>query len=283
MILNEVRIKSKEIAKKYNITVFEALQRFMFERILERISVSQYKNNFILKGGILLSAMMGIENRTTKDIDTTIKGIDISKENMLEILNEILNINLNDGVKFDIINIKNIREEDVYGGSRYDIVCHYGEMKINLSIDISTGDIITPRVLKYGYNLIFENRKIFISSYNLETILSKKIETILRRGKNNSRMKDFYDVYFFITNFLNDIDIKLLNKAIKNTFQNRKANNLLSDYNQILNGMLNSELLQITWKRYQIRYNYAKDIEINSIIVKLKEFLSEIIEVPEFS
>lgn len=117
MILNEVRIKSKEIAKKYNITVFEALQRFMFERILERISVSQYKNNFILKGGILLSAMMGIENRTTKDIDTTIKGIDISKENMLEILNEILNINLNDGVKFDIINIKNIREEDVYGGS----------------------------------------------------------------------------------------------------------------------------------------------------------------------
>ena len=96
-------------------------------------------------------------------------------------------------------------------------------------------------------------------------------------------MKDFYDVYFFITNFLNDIDIKLLNKAIKNTFQNRKANNLLSDYNQILSGMLNSELLQITWKRYQIRYNYAKDIEINSIIVKLKEFLSKIIEVPEFS
>ena len=158
-----IQTKAKEIAKKHNIDYYEALQRFMFERILERISFSNYNENFILKGGLLLSAMFGIDNRTTKDMDTTITGLDISKEKMIEILESILNIDLNDGVKFYIDNITEIREEDKYGGNKYHIIGKIGNLKINLEIDISTGDKITPRKLKYKYPLLFSEKYVLDS------------------------------------------------------------------------------------------------------------------------
>lgn len=141
----DIKEKAKIIEKNYNLNHYEALQRYMFERILERISVSKYQDNFILKGGLLLSAMFGIDNRTTKDIDTTIIGIDIAKEKMIKVLNQILSINLNDGVKFDVIDVTDIREEDEYGGNKYHIVGRKDNLKINLEIDISTGDEVTPR------------------------------------------------------------------------------------------------------------------------------------------
>ena len=141
----DIKEKAKIIGKNYNLNHYEALQRYMFERILERISVSKYQDNFILKGGLLLSAMFGIDNRTTKDIDTTIIGIDIAKEKTIKVLNQILSINLNDGVKFDVIDVTDIREEDEYGGNKYHIVGRKDNLKINLEIDISTGDEVTPR------------------------------------------------------------------------------------------------------------------------------------------
>ena len=128
--------KVKELEKKYNFNHYEALQRFMFERILERISVSKYRDNFILKGGLLLAAMFGVENRTTKDMDTTIKGVDISKGKMIKILNEILSIDLKDGAKFDIVSITDIRQEDEYGGNKYHITGRVNNTKVNLEIDI---------------------------------------------------------------------------------------------------------------------------------------------------
>lgn len=276
MNLNEVRVKSKEIAKTYNISVHESLQRFMFERILERISISQYQDNFILKGGVLLSAIMGVQNRTTRDIDTTIKGIDISSNNMIKILKEILSIDLHDGVKFYINDTKDIRKTDKYGGYRYQLLGYYGEMKINLSIDISTGDAITPRELKYGYKLTFEDRIILINCYNLETILAEKFETILRRGKNNSRMKDFYDVYYFLTKLSDNIDKIILRKAIINTFKRRNSMKLLNDYLQILEDMKDTQILHLIWNRYQNKYSYAKDINFDVIILVIMEFLNDL-------
>ena len=171
----------------------------MFERVLERISVSRYQDNFILKGGLLLSAMFGIDNRMTKDMDATITGIDVSKDKMLKVLNEILSINLKDSVKFDVVDITDIREDDEYGGNKYHIVDKLQSLKVNLEIDISTGDKVTPRELKYSYPLIFEDRTIKISSYNIKIILAEKIETLLRRETFNSRIKNFYDIYYFLT------------------------------------------------------------------------------------
>lgn len=169
-----IKEKAKEIEKQHNLSYYEVLQRFMFERILERISVSKYNDNFILKGGLLLTAMFGVDNRTTKDMDTTIIGIDVSKNKMVKVLNEILSIDLKDRVKFDVVDITDIREEDEYGGNKYYIVGRIEDTKVNLEIDISTGDKVTPRELKYKYPLTFEDRSIMINSYNIETILSER-------------------------------------------------------------------------------------------------------------
>lgn len=270
--------KSKTLAKEHNLTQLELYQRFMFERILERISVSKYNENFILKGGLLLSAMFGIESRTTKDMDTTIHGIDISKEKMVEVLNEILLIDLKDGVKFEVVHISDIREEDEYGGNKYQLVGKLENLKVNLEIDVSTGDKVTPKQLKFEYQSIFEDKKILIDSYNIETILAEKIETILRRGQYNARMKDYYDVYYFLTKLKNEIKINIFKEALKNTVTQRESAEYLKDYNEILDGILSYERINTYWSNYKSKNKYADNIEFKDIIGKLREFIKVIMK-----
>lgn len=266
----------KDVENKHNLSYFEVLQRFMFERVLERISVSKYRDNFILKGGLLLSAMFGIDNRMTKDIDASITGINVSKDDMLIVLNEILLIDLKDGVKFEVLNITNIRDDDEYGGNKYHIVGKFQNLKVNFEIDISTGDTITPRKLKYKYPLIFENKEITICSYNIETILAEKIETILRRGIFNSRMKDFYDVYFFLTELKSEINLQILKDAINNTFVKRNSLEYLSDYKQILTAIKCNDKIKKIWDIYKSKYKYANNININEIIIILNKMINQL-------
>lgn len=271
-----IKEKAKEIEKQHNLSYYEVLQRFMFERILERISVSKYNDNFILKGGLLLTAMFGVDNRTTKDMDTIIIGIDVSKNKMVKVLNEILSIDLKDRVKFDVVDITDIREEDEYGGNKYYIVGRIEDTKVNLEIDISTGDKVTPRELKYKYPLTFEDRSIMINSYNIETILSEKIETVLRRGTFNSRMKDYYDIYFFLTKLKECIDVNILKLAIETTFNKRKSFSYLNDYKQILETIKNSERTKKIWNTYSKKYKYARDIKFDNILDILELFIDEL-------
>lgn len=274
--ITDIKRLAKEIENKYDLNYYEILQRYMFERVLERISVSKYQDNFILKGGLLLSAMFGIGNRMTKDIDTTITGIDVSKDKMLKILNEILSINLKDGVKFDVVAITDIREDDEYGGNKYHIVGKLQSLKVNLEIDISTGDKVTPRELKYKYPLIFEDRTIMISSYNIETILAEKIETVLRRGVFNSRMKDFYDIYYFLTKLRKEININILKEAVDNTFTKRDSFEYLNDYEQIIDSIIGNERLEKLWNIYSNKYKYANGIDITEILNLLKDIIKEL-------
>ena len=276
MVNSNFLIKTKELEEKYNLDHYEVLQRFMFERILERISVSKYQGNFILKGGLLLSAMFGALNRTTKDMDTLITGIDISKSKMIKVLNEILSIDLGDGVQFSVINITDIREEDEYGGNKYHITSRVNNIKINLEIDISTGDKVTPRNLKFKYPLLFEDRSILINSYNLESILSEKIETVLRRGKYNSRMKDYYDIYFILSKLKKDIDMKVLKEALKNTFNKRESFDYLKDYEKIVETIKNDDRIKSLWIIYSNKNKYANNIDINNIIVLFSKFMDEL-------
>lgn len=276
MVEEVIKLKAKELEDKYNLNYYESLQRFMFERILERISVSKYQDNFILKGGLLLAAMFGVENRTTKDMDTTITGIDISKDKMVNVLNEILSIDLNDGVKFDIVSITDIREEDDYGGNKYHITGRVNSTKVNLEIDISTGDKVTPKELKFKYHLLFEDRSILINSYNIETILAEKIETVLRRGKYNSRMKDYYDIYFFLTKLRNEIDINILKDAIDNTFTKRDSFEYLNDYSEIIKSIIDSDRIKTNWKSYSKKNSYANKLEVNQIMFLLNDFIKEL-------
>lgn len=277
-MVNIIDIKrlAKEIEKIYDLNYYEILQRYMFERILERISTSEYQDNFILKGGLLLSAMFGVENRMTKDMDATITGIDVSKDKMLKVLNDILSIDLKDGIKFEVVNITDIREEDEYGGNKYHIVGKLQSLKVNLEIDISTGDKVTPKELKYKYPLLFEDRTIMISSYNIETMLAEKIETVLRRGVFNSRMKDFYDIYYFLTKLKKEIDMSLLKKAMDNTFTKRDSYEYLNDYEQIIDSIVGNERLGKLWDIYSNKYKYANGIDINEILSLLKDIIKEL-------
>ena len=263
--------KSKQIARDNNLTQLEVYQRFMFERILERISVSGYRDNFILKGGLLLSAMLGIESRTTRDMDVTIKGIDVSKEKMVNVLNQILSIDLEDGVKFKIINITDIREDDEYGGNKYHIIGKLDNLKVKLEIDISTGDEVTPRELKFEYISIFDNKKIIIDSYNIETILAEKIETILRKGKYNARMKDYYDLYYFVTYKWNDIDKATLEVAVDTTLKHRKSKKYLDKYNEIILNLSNDKNLLERWNKYRKEHTYAKEVEFEDTIKAIEK------------
>ena len=276
MVEEKIKLKVQELEDKYNLNYYESLQRFMFERILERISVSEYQDNFILKGGLLLAAMFGVENRTTKDMDTTITGIDISKDQMVNVLNKILSIDLNDEVKFDIVSVTDIREEDEYGGNKYHITGRVNSTKVNLEIDISTGDKVTPKELKFKYPLLFEDRSILINSYNVETILAEKIETVLRRGKYNSRMKDYYDVYFFLTKLRNEININILKDAINNTFTKRDSFEYLNDYREIIKSIIDSERIKTNWKSYSKKNSYAKNLEVDHIMILLNNFIKEL-------
>ncbi len=275
MNYKELNDKAREIEKNTGLQHLEIFQRFMFERILERISKSNYNENFILKGGLLLSAMFGINNRSTRDMDISIKGIDVSKEKMLETLNQILSMDLNDGVKFEVVKITDIREDDEYGENKYHLVGKLENLKVNLEIDISTGDEITPRQLKYAYSSIFEDKNILIDSYNIETILSEKIETILRRGKYNARMKDYYDVYSFLTKLKNEINIDTFKNAFNNTITQRESSEYLDDYEQILDEIARDERMNTYWNNYKSKNKYAKDIKFNEIIKLTKDFISD--------
>ena len=275
MNYNELFEKSKEIASKSGLTQLELYQRFMFERILERISVSRYCNNFILKGGLLLSAMLGIESRSTRDMDISIKGIDVSKEKMLDVLNEILSIDVNDKVKFKVVDITDIREDDEYGGNNYHLVGKLENLKVALEIDISTGDEITPRELNYEYHSLFEDKKIYIDSYNIETILAEKIETILRRGKYNARMKDYYDIYFFLNKLKDEINVNIFRQALEKTVMQRDSSEYLKDYHKILGELLISDRIHKNWNSYRDKTKYAEHIDFNDIINILLSFLND--------
>lgn len=272
---NELFEKSKELAKASGLTQLELYQRFMFERILERISVSKYNENFILKGGLLLSAMLGIKSRSTRDMDISIKGIDVSKEKMVQVLNEILSLDIGDGVKFEMINISDIRADDEYGGNKYHLVGRLENLKVALEIDISTGDEITPKELNYEYISIFEDKKIYIDTYNIETILAEKIETILRRGKYNARMKDYYDVYFFLTKLKDEIDTNIFIKALKNTITRRDSLSYLKDYKKILEDLIENDRINKNWNSYRDKTKYADKIEFKDIVKILIDFLNK--------
>mgnify|MGYP004570526027 FL=1 len=259
--------KSRNIAVKNNITINEVLQNYMFERILERLSVSKYKNNFILKGGLLLSSIMGIDTRTTMDMDTCIKGIDLTDEQLYEVLQEILNIDINDGVKFEIRNSQPIREDDDYGGLKYNLLAIFDNLRVNLSIDIATGDLITPREIEYDYKMMFEDRSLKIMTYNIESIIAEKFQTVISRGILNSRMKDYYDLYYLIT--YKEFSKENLKNAIIKTFNKRDTD--IKNINKVIDEIEKSEFVKELWTSYSEKYQYAKGIEFEKVLGSIRE------------
>lgn len=245
-------------------------QLFYFERILERISISNYRGQIILKGGLLLTSVIGDDERTTKDMDATLKGIPLTKNDVEKVFNEILNIDIDDGVSFQIISIKDIRLEDEYGGFRLNILSKLDNNKTYITVELTTGDVITPKEMKYNYNSIFEDKMIPIMSYTLETVLAEKFQTIITRGLLNTRLKDFYDVYILMNIKMNELNKDNLIKAIKNTFDRRKTNLDFEQFNEVIRDLSDDNNMNNLWNEYVLKNSYAKGIKFNDTINSIK-------------
>ncbi|MCK5762716.1 MAG: nucleotidyl transferase AbiEii/AbiGii toxin family protein [Clostridiales bacterium] len=242
---------------------------YMIERLIERISVSEYKNSIIIKGGVLVASMVGVNLRSTIDIDTTIKTYPVNEQSIKRLFDEILNISINDGISFEYKKIEIIRAEDEYEGYRISLNALMENAKIPIKVDITTGDVITPREIVYKYNLLFEDRCIEILSYNIETILAEKLETLLSRGIVNTRMRDFYDLYILLKLKGNIIDWSILKEAIIATSRKRGSQKVIIDGKLTITEIFTNQTMRDQWVRYQQKYLYAKAInweEINEAI-----------------
>ena len=252
-------------------------QLFYFERILERISKSSYRGKIILKGGLLLTSIIGDDERTTKDMDATLKGIPLTKNEVEKVFNEILNMDIDDEVLFKIISIKDIRLEDEYGGFRLNILSKLDNNKTYITVELTTGDVITPREIKYNYNSIFEDKKIPIMSYTLETILAEKFQTVVNRGLLNTRLKDFYDIYILVNTKMSELSKENLINAIKNTFKRRKTLLDIEQINEIINDLISDNNMNSLWENAVSKNSYAKNIRFEDTIDAIKQ-IAEILE-----
>jgi len=272
MIKNKDSLKAKisNLSKETNIPNKYIIQNFMFESLLKRISLSNYKDKFIIKGGLLLSSIFGVNLRSTMDLDTTIKGFPLTKENLEKVINEIISIDINDNIKLTLENVKDIRIEDEYSGFNVNLNADFDGLKTNLMIDVTTGDVITYSEVEFNYKTIFDDKTISIMSYNLETIIAEKFETIVSRNIDNTRMKDYYDLYMFVNLKWNDIDKVILKEAIKNTSRKRETESFIEIANKYIKLIENDNSLKELWNSYISNYEYAKDISYNDTISAIK-------------
>lgn len=276
MIKNATQLKAKikNFAKEKNMDSRTVLQEYVLERFIDRISKSKYKNDFILKGGMLISSMVGVDLRSTLDIDTTIKGFEFTLDKLNEVLNEIIETNIGDMFNFKILMNKKIMEETEYHGYRVTLEANFDTISQKFKIDISTGDIITPNEVKYNIKQMLSDDKTEILAYNIETILSEKIHSIIQKGEDNTRARDYYDIYILEKTKKEEINNNILKEAIINKFEERKNSNLVSNiYLKVLNLEKNIKLKEL-WNEYRNKFTYAKDIEFEDTIKSLKNIVS---------
>jgi predicted nucleotidyltransferase component of viral defense system len=262
----QLKAKIKNLALKNHIPAQAVLQNFMMERLLERISISKYKDMFILKGGMLVASLVGINSRTTMDMDATLRGYPLSEETLQEAFSEICAIQLNDKVTLALDHILPIRGDDEYGGYRVALIAKYESINTPLKIDITTGDAITPEAVRYAFHSNFENKRFEVWAYNIETILAEKIETILRRSVLNTRPRDFYDVYILMKTQRRAINKKIFTAALNATSQKRMSLAALQEKEKILKTIQTDEVMRQRWMRYCKDNYYAKGIEFDEVI-----------------
>ena len=279
MIKNKdsLKVKVSNLALSTNIPNKYLIQSFMFEALLKRISVSKYKDKFIIKGGLLLSFIFGVNLRSTMDLDTTIKGLPLDRTTITKVVNEIISIDLKDNIKLEIENIKDIREEELYSGFNVNLKAEFDGLRTNLMIDITTGDVITYKEVQFEYKTLFDNEIVNIMTYNYETIIAEKFEAIVSRNIDNTRMKDYYDLYMFVNLKWDDIDKTILRKAIFNTYKKRETLNYIEEADKYIELINEDSKLKSLWKNYQNNYVYAKDISFENTIDAIKVINSIIV------
>ena len=269
----QLKDQIKNIALKNHLPAQAVLQNFMLERLLERISISKYKDKVVLKGGMLIAAMVGISSRTTMDMDATLRGYPLSEETIRVAFAEICAIGLEDEVTLPLNQVVPIRDQDEYGGYRVSIIATYETINTPLKIDVTTGDIITPDAIRYSLRSNFENKRIEVWAYNSETILAEKVETILRRSVLNTRPRDFYDVYILMKTRRPAVKKKVFRSALNATSEKRGSLAALQDKETILRTIQSDATMRQRWERYCKDNYYAKGINFDNVIEVLIDIL----------
>lgn len=265
-----VKDKLRSIAKEKDIDFNSVMRFYVYDRFVERLSKSEYNNNFILKGGFYLSNLFGIDNRSTIDIDASIRKVNFTEDNIIKMITKIINVDVNDNIKFNIEKIEYIRDEDEYGGLRITINFSLENIRDKFHIDIATGDPIYPHPDNYSYKPLISNEVYKVWTYNLETVLAEKIETILSKLETSSRMKDYYDIYLIYKFKFKDVNVVKFRQSVEKTFKKRKFN---SDLVTNLNIVKNSNILRKKWLSYSRKNNYAKNLDFDETIKCLQQFI----------
>ena len=267
-----LKARIRNIAKQKNIPAQVILQNYMFERLLIRLSCSEYKEKFVLKGGMLVAAIVGLDNRATMDLDTTLKNLPLTPEAIRNALEQICSIKMEDDIVFEIGAISSIREDDIYGGYRVMLNAKFDTLLTPLSIDVSTGDAITPHAVQYNFSEIFDDEKSYeLWAYNIETVMAEKVETILRRGVFNTRPRDFYDAYILATT--QKFDKSLFTDALKATATHRGTTEQIVDIPTIMKNIEESHELRAMWYKYCKQFAYAENISYESVLLELKKLI----------
>ncbi len=269
----QIKGRIKSVAKQNNADARTLMRIYMMERFLERLAQSEYRDNFIIKGGILVTAMIGVAHRSTMDIDTSMKNLNLSAEDALRVVNQVKDIDLDDGVSFEVKDVSNIMDEMEYPGIRVTMNANVGRLITPLKIDISTGDVITPRAIEFNYDLLLEDRSISLWSYNLETILAEKLQTVLARGILNTRMRDFYDIRMLLDTYEDKVNKAVLKDAFAATCKKRGTDYLQEQAEEIIKIIEADEQLQVLWRAYQKKYSYAAEIDYASVINGVRKLM----------
>ena len=269
----QIKGRIKSVAKQNNADARTLMRIYMMERFLERLAQSEYRDNFIIKGGILVTAMIGVAHRSTMDIDTSMKNLNLSAEDALRVVNQVKDIDLDDGVSFEVKDVSNIMDEMEYPGIRVTMNANVGRLITPLKIDISTGDVITPRAIEFNYDLLLEDRSISLWSYNLETILAEKLQTVLARGILNTRMRDFYDIRMLLDTYEDKVNKAVLKDAFAATCKKRGTDHLQEQAEEIIKIIEADEQLRVLWRAYQKKYSYAAEIDYASVISGVRKLM----------
>lgn len=264
---NAMQLKAvvKNIAAEKHISAQLVMQNYMLERLLERISLSPYRQYFILKGGFLIAAMVGLDTRATMDMDATIKGFPVNENTIRQMFEDICQVNIDDDITFSFRHIGEIREGDEYTGYRVALTANYPPLAVPLKLDITTGDKITPKEIEYQYKLMMEDRAISVLAYNFETVLAEKLETVISRGDQNTRPRDFYDVYILDKLQQHNLDQAVLKEALTATAHKRGSETILPAYRQIMDTVKASDVMQKQWRNYQKDFDYAAGLSFDNV------------------
>lgn len=261
----------RSMAAKKNLRAQEVLQMVLFERILERLAASKYHNNFILKGGLLISSMIGISERTTMDMDTTVRGIQMEEDEIVAAVNEILAIDVGDGIAFEYKGIEPIREEDAYNNFRVHLRAKYGKIDSPMKIDVTTGDVITPAAIRYDFPMLFDDKTVPVMAYTLETVLAEKYETIIRRNIGTTRARDFYDLHTLYRSRKDEIRPEILKAAVLHTAQKRDSVDDIHDWKDIMTDIREEPVLYQLWDNYVADNKYIGELAFHEVLDTVEE------------